>query len=108
MSAATNANTGEIYDATGVTTSIFPAANDISDLAGVTCTGAAAPYAECTASGLLTNRNIIWSDKSADTHTYPTVTSTAVPYVSSANGSYDWTNGYKLGATDLSSSILTY
>ncbi|MBN2095959.1 hypothetical protein JW752_01000 [Candidatus Peregrinibacteria bacterium] len=39
-------------------------------------------------------RNIIWSDKSANLHTYPIVQS---GQVTNGSGSYDWTNGYLLG-----------
>jgi len=47
-----------------------------------------------------TARNIIWSDKSADVHTYPTV---AAGSVTTTTGSYDWTNGYLLDITNLQS-----
>lgn len=82
----TNPNTGRVYAAADATNGIFTAAAaDFSKLLGV-------------------NRNIIWSDKSADAHAYPTV---AAGVVTTVTGSFDWTNGYLLKATDLNSQSLT-
>ena len=82
--AGLTANMGKIYVAvTGVFTA---AANDLSTL-------------------WVANRNIIWSDKSSDTHAYPTV---AGGTVTIGTGSADWTNGYLLKATELTSNTLSY
>lgn len=43
----------------------------------------------------ITDRNIIWSDRSADTHLYPSITA-GNPPTTGADGSADWTNGYLL------------
>lgn len=43
----------------------------------------------------LTDRNIVWSDSSADLHRYPTITPNTSPTVST-NSSADFTNGYLL------------
>lgn len=48
--------------------------------------------------------NIIWSDRSADNHLYPTVDTAGT--VTSGSGSYDWTNGHLLDIDDLSSHTL--
>jgi hypothetical protein len=77
-----DSNKGRIYATTGIFTT---ATTDFSILYG-------------------TNRSIIWSDKSADTHTYATVTSGSVVL---GSGSADWTNGYRLKAIELTSSTLS-
>lgn len=46
-------------------------------------------------------RNIIWSDKSADSHSYPVFNSRNF-------GSYDWTNGYLLKSDRVSAQTLTF
>jgi hypothetical protein len=48
------------------------------------------------------NRNIIWSDRSADLHAYPNLSPAMLP-VTGSNGSADWTNGYLLGLNGLPS-----
>lgn len=48
----------------------------------------------------VTDRNIIWSDRSADLHRYPGLSPAALP-VSDSNSSSDWTNGYLLGLNAL-------
>ena len=80
----TNENTARVYSATA-TDSLMAANTEFVQ-------------ADTTAA-----RNIIWSDKSADSHAYPTVSATAV---TAGSGSYDWTNGYLLDITDLSSHSL--
>lgn len=47
---------------------------------------------------------IVWSDQSANTHSYPTV---ANGLVVAGSGSCDWTNGWGLGVESLSSHTLT-
>ena len=75
LTANTNPNTGKIYSAGNPTSGIFSfSADDFSQLR-------INPY------------NIIWSDKSADYHMYPTI---SAGVVTSDTGSYDWTNGYLL------------
>ena len=76
-----NGNTGRVYDTAANEALLWAAATEFAD----TATAA---------------RNIIWSDKSADNHAYPTV---AAGTVTGGSGSYDWTNGYLLDITDLSS-----
>ena len=81
-----NANTGRVYAAADATDGIFTAAaTDFRQLVGV-------------------NRNVVWSDKSANTHVYPTITANpGGGTVTTVTGSYDWTNGYLLNITELSS-----
>lgn len=50
----------------------------------------------------ITNADIVWSDRSAAPHQYPTTTPAASPSISST-GSTDWTNGYLLNVTGLPS-----
>lgn len=49
----------------------------------------------------ITDRNIIWSDRSADSHNYPSISPSALP-TSDLGSSADWTNGYLLGLNGLS------
>ena len=76
-----NGNTGRIYDTAANEALLWAGATEFSDT-------------DTTA------RNILWSDKSADAHTYPTV---AAGSVTAGTGSFDWTNGYLLDITNLSS-----
>jgi hypothetical protein len=78
-------NTGKVYVNGDASAGIFTGANDFAQLVGV-------------------NRNIIWSDKSAQPHLYPTV---SAGVITSDSGSHDWTNGYKLGLTALSDHIIS-
>lgn len=48
----------------------------------------------------ISDRNIIWSDRSADLHAYPGLSPAAL-LVSNAASSADWTNGYLLGLNAL-------
>jgi hypothetical protein len=48
----------------------------------------------------ITNRNVIWSDVSADIHRYPGISPAALPATNSGS-SADWTNGYLLGLNAL-------
>jgi hypothetical protein len=89
---STNANTAKIYSATGAT-ALFTGAAEL--LSTIVTTGGAT--GESVA--------IIWSDKSADAHAYPTVNTGTVTV---DTGSYDYTNGYLLKLTGLSSATLTY
>ena len=83
-----NANTGRVFDVlVPALCGLFTAANDFVDATTV-------PAA----------RSIIWSDGSADGHTYPTVAAGAV---TTGTGSWDWTNGYLLGLNALTSQTLT-
>lgn len=83
-----NDNTGRIYSANANEGLITSGANDFADTVGAA-------------------RNIIWSDGSADAHTYPTATAGPTGgTLTSASGTYDWTNGYRLGLTSLASQNL--
>ena len=89
-----NDNTGSVW---GATTNI-----------GLFTTAGAAPCGTAVgADGFAkvagTVCNVVWSDKSSDTHLYPTVTAGTV----SAAGSTDFTNGYLLKVTELTSSTLS-
>lgn len=53
----------------------------------------------------VTARNIIWSDNSADIHSYPIISSGTV---TNGTGSYDWTNGYLLKVAILPAVTLSY
>ncbi len=66
-------------------------------------TGASDFFIEASA---LTDRNIVWSDRSADTHLYPATTPGNPPTLNSA-GSADFTNGYLLKANALPAFILS-
>ena len=79
LTANTNPNTGRIYKNGDATDGIFTNANDFTQTVG-------------------TNRNIIWSDKSADLHFYPEIIAGAV---TDGSGSYDWTNGYLIDVSNL-------
>ncbi|MBU1682371.1 S-layer homology domain-containing protein, partial [Patescibacteria group bacterium] len=79
LTANNNENTGRIYVNGDATDGIFVNANDFCQT-------------------LDTARGIIWSDKSADNHSYPTINACAV---TSGSGSYDWTNGYLLDVSSL-------
>jgi hypothetical protein len=79
LSADTNENTGRIYKNGNASDGIFVNADDFSKALG-------------------NNRNIIWSDRSADLHLYPTV---AIGTVTDGSGSYDFTNGYLLNVVNL-------
>jgi len=81
----TTPNTARIYSST-ITDSLFAAAGDF-------------------VGAVDTARNVIWSDKSADMHMYPTVANGVVTLES---GSADWTNGYLLNIGELASHKLSY
>ena len=85
LTANTNPNMGRIFKAGDATEGIFTGATDFSQSA-------------------VGNRDIIWSDRSADSHSYPGITAGTV---ADGTGSYDWTNGYSLEVYDLSDSILS-
>ena len=75
MMTNTTYNTGKIYSYNNATNAIFTDSHDnFSKLLGV-------------------NRNIIWSDQSADAHAYATISAGSV---TTDTGSYDFTNGYLL------------
>jgi hypothetical protein len=86
-----NLNTGLVYDASlGGTCGLFLAATDLALLAPA-------------------NRNVIWSDGSANDpvmHAYPTVNA-GTGAVTTATGTYDWTNGYLLKINALAAHSLT-
>jgi hypothetical protein len=91
-----NGNTGRVYDSGVDEALLFASDTEFLDTATA-------------------NRNIIWSDKSADAHAYPTIcTGAGAPDAACSgagalvrgSGSYDWTNGYLLDITDLSSHSL--
>jgi len=94
-SSGTNGNTGLIYDTGGAL--FTAAATDFRQLLG-------------------TARNIIWSDKSADNHGYPTVTAGSVTQCTDTVpitlpgdcDFFDWSNGYLLQSTTLTSHTLAY
>jgi hypothetical protein len=91
LTATTNANTGYVYAAADATNGIF--------------TAAATNFSQLYTAAPNDIRNIIWSDKSANPpHLYPTV---AAGTVTTLTGSYDWTNGFRLGVTDLTSHTLS-
>ena len=84
-----NVNTGRVYTAGANNALITAAATDFRAVATVA-------------------RNIIWSDNSADSHTYPTVAANpGGGTVTTGTGSYDWTNGYLLKITNLNSQTLS-
>ena len=85
LTANTTTNTGKIFKNGDATEGIFTGATDFSQSA-------------------VGNRDIIWSDRSADSHSYPSITAGTV---TDGTGSYDWTNGYSLGVYDISDSILS-
>ena len=93
-------NTGKVYDAVA-NQGLFAGASPVdSDFVNTANAG----------------RNVVWSDKSSDTHSYPAVTgagqATAAAEkgatVISASGSNDWTNGYLLKVTDLAAQTISY
>ncbi|MBI5411741.1 S-layer homology domain-containing protein [Candidatus Peregrinibacteria bacterium] len=80
-------NDGRIQSTGAATSGIFSAAvTDFRQLVG-------------------SNRNVIWSDKSADSHAYATVASGSV---TTDTGSFDWTNGNLLKVSELNAQTLTY
>jgi len=85
LTAINQPNTGKVYVSGDATAGIFTAASDFSQSAGV-------------------GRDLIWSDRSADVHLYPTVSG---GIITSDSGSYDWTNGYQLGLSGLSDQVLS-
>ncbi len=78
-------NTGKIYVNGDATAGIFTGANDFSQTLG-------------------TARNIIWSDRSAGPHLYPTVSG---GLVISDSGTTDWTNGTLLDITALTDHLIS-
>lgn len=52
------------------------------------------------------DRNIIWSDRSANPHFYPSITQGVLERTD--EGSYDWTNGYHVGISGLKAQELKY
>jgi hypothetical protein len=85
-----NDNTGRVYSA-NADEGIFATATDFRAVVNSDA-GTDAPA------------NIVWSDKSADAHTYPTV---ATGTVTTATGSNDFTNGYLLKLNVLAPHTLT-
>ncbi|MBN2306643.1 S-layer homology domain-containing protein [Candidatus Peregrinibacteria bacterium] len=77
-------NTGKIYVNGNPTAGIFTGVNDFAQTLG-------------------TAHNVIWSDKSAKSHFYPTVSGGAI---TSDSGSADWTNGYQLDLTALEDQLI--
>lgn len=85
LTAADNDNTGKIFVVGDATAGIFTGATDFSQSVGV-------------------NRNIIWSDQSAQPHQYPSI---AAGVVNTGSGSADWSNGYLMGISSLDPVILS-
>lgn len=86
LSAVGQENTGKVFADGDATAGIFSTADtDLSQWLG-------------------TARNIIWSDKSAENHHYPTV---AGGVVNDGTGSSDWTNGYLLDIAGLSDHVIS-
>lgn len=85
LSAINQTNTGKLYVNGDATAGIFTGANDFSQVLG-------------------TERNIIWSDKSAESHLYPTVSGGVA---TSDSGSADWTNGFQLDITALTDQLIS-
>lgn len=85
LTAVNQPNTGKIYVNGDATSGIFTGANDFAQTLG-------------------SERNIIWSDKSAESHLYPTVSGGVV---TSDSGSADWTNGYQLDITALTDHLIS-
>lgn len=50
------------------------------------------------------NRNVIWSDKSADNHSYPAIDGGQI----TSPGSSDWTNGYLLDINEIQTHTLSF
>ena len=78
-------NTGKLYVNGDASAGIFTSATDFSQSLGQNC-------------------HVIWSDQSADTHLYPTVSGGTV---TDGSGSHDWTNGYRLGLSSLEDYVIT-
>ncbi|MBU0705907.1 S-layer homology domain-containing protein [Patescibacteria group bacterium] len=74
LTAVNQPNTGKVFVNGDATAGIFTGVNDFAQNLG-------------------TGRNIIWSDRSANLHLFPTVSG---GLVTSGSGSADWTNGYLL------------
>ncbi len=86
LTAVNQENTGKIYVDGDATAGIFTNADtDLSQWLG-------------------TAKNIIWSDKSAESHLYPTV---AAGLVTDNSGSADWTNGYLLDIVSLPDHVIS-
>ena len=85
LTATNQPNTGKVYVNADPMSGIFSGANDFFQTPGVV-------------------RDIIWSDKSADSHLYPTVSGGAI---TTDSGSDDWTNGYLLNISALSDHLIT-
>ncbi len=92
-----NKNTGRIYDKDPYE-ALFGATADLNSIDDT------ASRREFSRSVYVEARHIIWSDRSANNHTYPTVTDGEV---TEGSGSYDWTNEYALGIHDLAPQVLT-
>ncbi|MDH5596672.1 MAG: S-layer homology domain-containing protein [Candidatus Peregrinibacteria bacterium] len=78
----TNENTAELIDGTA-TAGLFP---DLTGLEQLNPNDAGYEYL-----------NVVWSDQSADSHLFKT----------DDTGSYDWTNGYRLGVVNLDPTALS-
>ena len=85
LTAVNQSNTGKLYVNGDATAGIFTGANDFAQILG-------------------TERNIIWSDKSAQSHLYPAV---SAGIVTSGSGSVDWTNGYQLDISALTDQLIS-
>ncbi len=79
LTATGQSNTGQVYALGDASAGIFTALNEFAQAVG-------------------TARNIIWSDKWSSGHIYPDFAGN-LPV--SGTGSADWTNGYRLGLTEL-------
>lgn len=79
-----NTNTGRVHDAGGAGIFTGPDGFSSIDVYGA---------------------RVVWSDRSADAHAYPTVTD---GLTEAGTGSCDWTNGYYLRIENLSPHTLTY
>ncbi len=85
LTAVNQPNTGKIYVNGSATAGIFTGTNDFSQTLG-------------------SERNIIWSDRSAGPHLYPTVSGGVV---TSNSGTTDWTNGTLLDITALTDHVIS-
>lgn len=85
LTAVNQPNTGKVYVNGDATAGIFTGVNDFAQTLG-------------------TAHNIIWSDKSADSHLYPGISGGVV---TSDSGSADWTNGYQLDITALTDHVIS-
>jgi hypothetical protein len=77
-------NTGKLYVDGDATAGLFTNASDFSQLAG-------------------SDRNLIWSDRSATPHTSPSISNGAVQ---NDSGSADWTNGHLLDFSQVETQFL--